>query len=261
MKIAHISDLHISAEGKTLGVAPMAENLGRVVAHINALAPDVVLVSGDISHEGTLAEVSRAGGILAGLNAPYYVTPGNHDERGALRHGLPAAALPAEEAAHLSYTLDVPRLRIISLDSSDPDTPNGRICPVRAAWLEAELAASAKPTVIFMHHPPMKFGVEETDHPPLEGADLLGGVVARHGHIERILCGHIHLFAQALWQGQLVCTAPSMGMRLSWSPAAATPSSFLVSPPAYLWHMVNADGLFITHAFSLDNPAGPFAFS
>ncbi len=260
MKIAQISDLHIVAEGKTLGVAPMAENLAKVVAHINGLKPDIVLVSGDIANEGRLDEVVRAAEILAKLDAPFYVTPGNHDNRGALQQGLPAAVLPAREAGHLSYTLDFPHVRILALDSSDPDVSNGRICRDRAAWLAAELAASSKPAVIFMHHPPIKFAVDETDKPPMEGADLLAEVVAQHSHIERILCGHIHLFAQALWQGRLVCSAPSLGMRLNWSPSSDKASSFLRSPPAFLWHMYNADKVMITHAFSLDESAGPFEF-
>ncbi len=261
MKIAQISDLHVVAEGKTLGVAPMAENLEKVVAHINGLRPDLVLVSGDIADTGRVAEVVRAAGILAGLKAPFYVTAGNHDTRGALRQGMPAAALPAQQTAHLSYALDLPELRILALDSTDPDAPNGRICTARAAWLEAELAASKKPTLIFMHHPPLKFSVDETDRPPLEGADVLGAVVAKHSHIVRILCGHIHLFAQALWQGKLVCTAPSMGMRLHWNPNSKAVSSFLRASPAYLWHMHNEDGQIITHAFSLDDVEGPFEFS
>jgi len=261
MKIAQISDLHVVAAGKTLGVAPMAENLEKVVAHINGLGPDMVLVSGDIADTGALAEVQRAAAILAQLEAPFFVVPGNHDARETLQKGMPAAALPAQEAGHLSYAVELPDMRILALDSSDPDAPNGRICKARADWLAAELAGSAKPTLIVMHHPPLKFAVDETDRPPLEGASLLADIVAQHSQIERILCGHIHLFAQALWQGRLVCAAPSMGMRLNWSPNSLGASSFLVSPPAYLWHMLNEDGELITHMFSLDDPEGPFAFT
>ncbi|NOR61488.1 MAG: phosphodiesterase [Rhodobacteraceae bacterium] len=261
MKIAQISDLHVVAEGKTLGVAPMAENLEKVVAHINGLGPDMVLVSGDIADTGALAEVQRAASILAKLEAPFYVVPGNHDTREALQQGMPAAVLPAREAGHLSYAVELPDMRILALDSSDPDAPNGRICEARAGWLAKELAVSAKPALIVMHHPPLKFAVDETDRPPLEGARLLADIVAQHSQIERILCGHIHLFAQALWQGCLVCTAPSIGMRLNWSPHSLAASSFLVSQPAYLWHMLNEDGELITHMFSLDDPEGPFAFT
>ncbi len=260
MNIAQISDLHITGTGLTCGVAPMAENLARVVAHINAQGADIVLVSGDICHNGLPAEAARAAGILAGLTAPYIITPGNHDTRAALRASFPPAVLPATEADHLSYVVEAGGLRFIALDSTDPDTPNGRICPARAAWLAARLAESDLPTMLFMHHPPMKCGLEETDSPPLEGAGRLGAVVAQHPQILRILCGHIHVPVQALWQGRLVCAAPSMGMRLSWTPQRLVPSRFFASAPAYLWHMHNADGSMVTHAFSLDAPDGPFDF-
>lgn len=260
MKIAQISDLHITSNGLTCGVAPMAENLAKVVAHINAQGADIVLVSGDICHNGLPDEAACAAEILAGLAAPYFITPGNHDGRAALRSAFPHAALPATETAHLSYVVEAGGLRFIALDSTDPDAPNGRICPARAAWLEARLAESNLPTLLFLHHPPMKCGLEETDTPPLEGASRLGAVVEKHPQILRILCGHIHILAQALWHGQLVCAAPSIGMRLSWSPARLSPSRFLSSAPAYLWHMHNADGTMVTHEFTLDAPNGPFDF-
>ncbi len=257
MKIAHISDLHLTVGGE----ARMGQNLEKLVAHINGLSPDMVLVSGDITHNALLVEAESAAEILAKLTAPYYLTPGNHDRREGLQAAFPAAALPADQQAHLSYVIEGETLRILALDSTDPDAPNGRICQARAAWLEAALGQSAKPALIFMHHPPMKCGVEETDCPPMQGADLLAKVVARHAQIERILCGHVHLPVQALWQGRLVCAAPSLGMRLSWSPNARASSQYFASSPAYLWHMQNADGGFVSHEFTLDDPAGPFDFT
>ena len=261
MKIAQISDFHIAAEGKTLGCAPMAENLARVVAHINTLKPDLVLVSGDITHDATLVEARRAAAILAGLGAPYYLTPGNHDDRDVLWQVFGGGAVPAREPVHLSNVLTTPAYKIIALDSTDPDAGNGRICRVRAAWLDAALGSDKCPTLVFMHHPPIKFAVEETDSPPLIGTGLLADVLARHPEVEKVLCGHIHLMAQGELAGRPVCTAPSIGMRLAWSPDGLTTSRFLLSPPAYLWHMHNQDGALITHEFTLDDPAGPFGFT
>ena len=261
MKIAQISDLHIVAEGDTLGVAPMAQNLARVVTHINEAKPELVLISGDIANTATLDETRRATTILAALDMPYYLTPGNHDDREVLWEAFGGNAVPARETAHLSYVFETNGYRIVALDSTDPDAHNGRICTARAAWLEARLAeAPTTPTIIFMHHPPMKCGVKETDSPPLDGASLLAEVVSRHSQIKRILCGHIHLPVQALWQGRLVCTAPSLGMRLRFDLSQELGSAFYASPPAYLLHMHNADGTLITHQLTLDNPVGPFSF-
>ncbi len=261
MKIAQISDLHLSATGKTLNVAPMAENLGETVARINRLAPDLVIVSGDITHAGQPAEAARAAKILAALQAPFYITPGNHDDRGVLRQVFGKTAMPGSEPGHASYCIDTPQLRLVALDSTDPDAPNGRICQTRADWLAAQLATASGPVILFMHHPPVRFGVEETDRPPLQGADLLADVVARHPAIERILCGHIHLQAQTLWQGCLVCVAPSLGMQLSWDPATPGPSRFFVSPPAFLLHMANDDGALVSHSFTVAPLPAPLDFS
>lgn len=261
MKIAQISDLHIAAKGKTLGRAPMAENLARVVAHINTQKPALVLVSGDITQSATLPEARRAAAILAGLEMPYYLTPGNHDDRAVLWQVFGGGALPAREAAHSSYVVSTPQYKIIALDSTDPDARNGRICASRAAWLEAALGTAPRPTLIFMHHPPIKCAVEETDSPPLIGAGLLAEAVARHPEVEKIMCGHIHLMAHSWLAGRPVCSAPSIGMRLAWSPNGLTTSRYLLSPPAYLWHMHNSDGVLVSHEFTLDNPDGPFGFT
>ena len=261
MRIAHISDLHIVADGATLGVAPMAQNLARVVTDLNSVKPDLVLVSGDIANTAQLAETRRAAYILNQLQMPYYVTPGNHDDRGVLWEAFGGQAVPAREIGHLSYALNAGGYRIIGLDSSDPEHRNGMICDSRASWLESQLAEFGEtPTLIFMHHPPVKCGVEETDNPPLKGAELLARVVSRHSQIERILCGHIHLPVQALWQGRQVCTAPSLGMRLRFDPNENKGSAFFVTPPAYLLHLHNADGELVSHQITLDEAAGPFGF-
>ena len=78
MLIAHISDLHIAGWGnKAYGIAPTAENLACCVDHINQLkpAPDLVLVTGDITYSSLLEEVERAASILAQLRYPFYILP------------------------------------------------------------------------------------------------------------------------------------------------------------------------------------------
>ena len=260
MKIAQISDLHLAATGKTIGLAPMAENLTRVVAHINSLSPDLVIVSGDITHEAQDEEARRAASLLGALDAPFYLTPGNHDDRDVLWKVFGGGAVPAREATHLSYVVNTPAYKIIALDSTDPDAANGRICAMRAAWLASALRTTPRPTLVFMHHPPIKFSIEETDAPALIGAERLAGIVSEHPEIERIMCGHIHLLAQGVFQGIHVCAAPSIGMRLHWTPDYLTRSRFMNAPPAYLWHMLNEDQALITHEFRLDDSEGPFEF-
>ena len=88
MLIAQISDTHIPRKGtKTYEIAPMAENLAQCVDHINQHnpKPDVVLVTGDITHSGQSEEFTHAAEFLNPFKMPFYVIPGNHDDRDLLR--------------------------------------------------------------------------------------------------------------------------------------------------------------------------------
>ena len=265
MLIAQISDTHIAAPGqKTYGIAPMAENLVRCVESINNLSmmPDVVLFSGDVTNDSTSAEAERAASILAALECPYYLVPGNHDDRDVLWDVFGGKACPSRSGGFINYVVEGEALRIIALDSVSQGESGGMICDGRAAWLRDCLAQGAgQPTVIFMHHPPLKCGVPETDLDGFAGADILGEVVAQHPNIERILCGHIHLLTHARWNGTVVTTAPSMGMQLELDLTQENPSRFLLADPAYLLHHWTPDQVLITHTIQVSDPNGPHEFA
>lgn len=71
--VAQISDTHIGDKH-----APhAADNLRQAVQMINARHPDAVILSGDIGENPEAWEKARS--ILAGLKAPLYYVPGNHD--------------------------------------------------------------------------------------------------------------------------------------------------------------------------------------
>jgi len=264
MLIAQISDTHIAGPGlKTNGIAPMAENLARCVDAINALTlqPDLVLLSGDVTNDFTHEEAQRAADILAALNSPLYLVPGNHDDRGVLWDVFGGGAIPARTDGFINYVINRFDLRIIALDSVAQGQSGGAFCDKRAAWLRAALDEGGnQPTVIFMHHPPLKCGVPETDQDGFEGVDTLGAIVAAYPNIQRILCGHIHLLTHACWNGTVVTTAPSMGMQLTLDLTQAQPSRFMVTDPGYLLHHWTAEKVLVTHAVMVRDMAGPYEF-
>ena len=264
MLIAQISDTHIAAPGqKTLGVAPMADNLQRCVTAINALSmkPDLVLLSGDVTNESTAAEADHAAGILNALECPYYLVPGNHDSREVLWDVFGGGAIPSRSDGFDNYVIQTPDMRVIALDSVARGQAGGMFCATRAKWLRSALAQGGnQPAIIFMHHPPLKFGVPETDQDGFSGAGLLGEIVAAHTNIERILCGHIHLLAHARWNGTIVTTAPSMGMQLALDLTQSGPSKFLLSEPAFLLHHWTPEQTLITHAVQVSNLGEPNGF-
>jgi hypothetical protein len=64
------------------------------------------------------------------------------------------------------------------MDTLLPGKAGGRVDAERLTWLDTRLAeASAKPTMIFMHHPPFKTAIEYRDGIGLEDADTMSEVV------------------------------------------------------------------------------------
>ena len=255
MLIAQISDLHIVGLGKkTYGIAPMDENLRLCVEHINQLSPkpDLVLVTGDITDTGSQEEFQHARDLLDDLNILYYVIPGNHDDRARLlstfNHGACSSIMGAEDQSFVNYVIDDFEIRLLAVDSTAPGKPGGEICDQRASWLDQRLSENTeKPTLIFMHHPPLKLGVIETDIDGFTGADKLGNIIKKYNNIEGILCGHVHLPTFTRWQGTIVSTAPSIGMRLLLDLTLEQPSQFLLEKPAYQLHYWTTEKNLVSH--------------
>ncbi|NOZ73578.1 MAG: phosphodiesterase [Chloroflexi bacterium] len=250
MLIAQISDTHLAGwDKKTFGIAPMAENLARCVNHINQFKPrpDLVLVSGDISNDGRKEELEQAAALLGELHIPYFVIPGNHDERALMTAAFSREVCPTESEEFIHYAIEGYDLRLIAVDSTVPGAPGGELCEVRAAWLDDKLCqANNQPTILFMHHPPVKFGVMETDIDGFIGADRLGDIVAKHSNVVRILAGHIHLSSLTQWRGIVVSTAPSTGMRL-FLDLTLERSAYILDEPCYQLHYWTPERHLVTH--------------
>jgi 3',5'-cyclic AMP phosphodiesterase CpdA len=264
MLIAQISDTHLSARGqKTCRVAPMANNLRRCVESINAFvpAPDVVLVSGDVTNDFAVNEAELAAEILSDLTMPFYVVPGNHDDRAVLAKVFGPKHCAMSSGGFLDYVIEAFALRIIALDTLDVGNAGGRIDAVQLDWLRTQLdAAPDQPTVIVAHHPPLKLGVPETDQDGFVGANALGKLLAEYSNIERFMCGHVHLHTNTLWCGTLVTTAPSIGMQLVLDLVDASESKFALADPAYLLHYWTEEQSLVTHCIQLSDLEGPFEF-
>jgi len=246
MLIIQITDTHIVLpDHKAYGVADTAESLSLCIKAINALEPkpDIVLVTGDISNNGKYQELVYAKSLLDKLNAPYFVIPGNHDNRDDLRTIFSGSTCPvASSEKFIQYVINQHEIRVIALDSTIPGKPGAEICSERLNWLEQQLAqAPQKPTLIFMHHPPVKCNVLETDQDGFIGSDRLGDVIEKYACIKAILCGHIHLQAHVSWRNTVISIAPSTQMRLLLDLTMQKESQFFLDKPAFQMHYWTPD--------------------
>src|SRR4029077_20368523 len=79
MRLIHLSDPHLLPPGElTLG-KDCSATLRSVIESFPA-RPDVVVVSGDISHDGSAEAYEVAGSVFDGLGCDVHFVPGNHDD-------------------------------------------------------------------------------------------------------------------------------------------------------------------------------------
>jgi 3',5'-cyclic AMP phosphodiesterase CpdA len=193
MLIAQVTDTHIKSAGRlAYRTVDTAEKLARCVEHLNNLdpRPDIVLMTGDLVDLGSVEEYAVLRRLLAPLDMPIYVVPGNHDDRRAMREAFADYDYLPGTGEFLHYVIDRYPIRLVGLDTMVPGQPGGEMCKTRLAWLDDQLASARDfPTLLFMHHPPFLTGIANMDWQNCRNGEDLGVMVERYPQVFRILCG------------------------------------------------------------------------
>lgn len=215
MLIAQISDLHIVEKNKHWLSEPateVTERLLRTISYINALnpIPDVVLLTGDATDDGSQASYVHLKELLESLKVPLYVIPGNHDRREEMRAAFLAHSyMPSK--GFIQYVIDDYPVRLIGLDSLVEGKSYGCICEQRLSWLEETFKTlSKKPTLIFMHHPPIKIGMNLFDKMNCVTPPAFKNLVQERDDLIGIITGHYHHLCVSSFGGKLCFLAPSV---------------------------------------------------
>jgi len=215
MLIAQISDTHILASASELPAAQLrADCLRRCIADINQQHPDVVIFTGDTVQHGQPEEYARLRELLAPLQAPLYLIPGNRDDNEAMRAAFNDKTYLPANRDFLHYTVEDYPVRLVALDSTLSGERKGRFCPERQAWLDAVLSEQPnRPTLLFIHHPPFDVGDHYIDgYRRPEEASALSDIVSRHPQVVGMLCGHVHCPVERQWAGTSARIMPSIAV-------------------------------------------------
>jgi 3',5'-cyclic-AMP phosphodiesterase len=218
--IAQISDTHLmDVDTGDVRAPKRIEWLHRCVRDINSLdpEPDAVIHTGDISQHGRHAEYMLAREILADLNMPFYVTPGNRDSRAELGKVFSQDGYLQPGSKFVQYAVDVGPICLVAVDSVCEGNRAGELCDERLGTLDELL--SRKPdtsTVLFMHHPP--FEVLTSNEPFQFGSrdvvDKFADILRHHPQITQIFCGHAHRSFVSDLADTRALTVPSIAVDL-----------------------------------------------
>ena len=169
------------------GEPPYPEVMNRAaVAEIDAIAPALVVVKGDLTSEGTMPEYDAFLDVYARAFGDRLVyVRGNHESW----HRLAVADQPVQVA-------DLPGARIVLIDTSVDGAENGAVRPEQLEELDGIAATSDRPILLFGHHhvwdpasaerPERYFGIVPDD------SERLVELVARRPAIIGYFAGHTH---------------------------------------------------------------------
>ena len=243
MLIAQISDTHILLPESDHPAASLrGDCLRRSVVDINRQRPDAVIFTGDTVQHGQPGEYAVLRELLAPLEAPLYLIPGNRDDTEALRAAFGDFAYLPETGDFLHYAIDEHEVRLVGIDSTLSGERKGRFCAARQAWLDGTLSEQPEqPTLLFIHHPPFDVGDHYVGgYRQQEEAEALEQIVARHSQVVGLLCGHVHWPVERAWAGTQARIMPSIAVDVR----KGVDEAAIQGRPIYMLHRVSrATGL------------------
>jgi len=213
--IAQISDTHILAPTSDHPAAELrADCLRRTVADVNQQQPDAVVFTGDTVQHGHPEEYARLRDLLAPLQSPLYLVPGNRDDKNEVRTAFSDCDYLPGAGEFLHYAIDDYDTRLVGIDSTSAGERKGRICEKRQAWLDETLREQPdRPTLLFIHHPPFDVGEHYVGgYRRPEEALALDRIVSGHPQVIGLLCGHVHWLVEREWAGTKARIMPSIAV-------------------------------------------------
>ncbi|SMN15152.1 3',5'-cyclic-nucleotide phosphodiesterase [uncultured Candidatus Thioglobus sp.] len=201
-----ISDCHIDDTAQSLGVDSQ-KNLATVVNKITTLPSDALLISGDLTHNGTLQSYKILKKILSPIQTDIFVIEGNHDN---FEH------LNAEFSSCLFTQFTLGLWDIISINSVQIGKTSGFVSQHALAKLDQQLShSSAKYSLVVLHHPIVSMNSTWDDTLSLENPDDLFALLKRHPKIQAALFGHAHESAEFNKNGIKIIACPSTAVQFN----------------------------------------------
>ncbi len=234
--LVQLSDSHLFAEadGRLLGM-DTCDSLQRVIALVEQEQPriDLVLATGDLSQDGSLASYQRFRQLTDSLAPQVRWFPGNHDEPAAMQAACAGTAL-------LDSVLDIGQWRIILLDSSIVGAVPGYFAEEQLSLLDQALdSAGARHVLVSFHHHPVSIGCRWMEPIGIRNPQALFARLAGRSQVKALLWGHVHQEFDQQLNGMRLLASPSTCVQF-----APGSEDFQVDheAPGYRWLRLHDDG-------------------
>jgi 3',5'-cyclic AMP phosphodiesterase CpdA len=185
-RLLHLSDLHFGFHREAL--------VDRLLARVAAARPDMVVVTGDLTHRGLGGQLDAARAFLDRIEAPLLLVPGNHDVpvwNPLSRLVSPFAAYERRFGPDLEPVRQAGDVRVLGINSTDPFSwQRGRFRQGEIGRL-IDNVDPAVVNVIALHHPLEQ--LPQMDKMPARRSDEAMHRLQAAG-VRIALSGHLHRF-------------------------------------------------------------------
>jgi 3',5'-cyclic AMP phosphodiesterase CpdA len=155
---------------------------------VNSLNPkaDLIIVTGDITFEGTLPEYKFAKNMVKGFEGELLLIPGNHDSRHI------GYQLFTEFFDNLEFYKEKDDMGLLGLDSTQPDKDEGHIGRDKYNWIQEKLSGPEKMKVVALHHHIVPVPNSGREQNIINDAGGVLDLVLKN-NVSLILMGHRHV--------------------------------------------------------------------
>ena len=246
LRLIQITDTHIHSEpGGKLGGVDVDQSLEKVLDHIrhHHWPADLILLTGDVGQDGGDRAYARVADALKPLGMPIYCLPGNHDY-------LPALAR-APEPLVWRTDFEFGGWHFLMLDSTIPRSSGGRFSEATLAALDQALSEKPDlPTLIAMHHQPVRMGSDWLDTMMIQNAENLFEILDRHPQTKAAIWGHVHQDLSTQHGDIKLYSTPSTCMQFKPNSEDSYPDD---ANAGYRWFNLYPNGNFETGVERIDN--------
>ena len=204
LQVLQVTDTHLfgSAQAALMGVNTLHtfDSVLNVIRN-NFNHADSMVITGDLSQDGSPESYHFLKDRLATLNMPNYWLCGNHDQP-ELMHSINPDAM--------QKVVSLGSWQIILLNSHVANEVHGYLSPTELNLLNQALTNNPdKHSLIALHHHPTAINSQWMDDIKLHNTNDLGDILEQHNNIKGIIHGHIHQDIEYSFCGIPVMATPS----------------------------------------------------
>lgn len=256
IRILQISDTHLfaHAQGELLGLNTR-QTFDAVVqmAYEDSLPLDMIILTGDLSHDGTPESYQYLADKLKIFTCPIYWIPGNHDVLTPMEKTLSETQLKSDKE------IIIANWHLLLLNSLVPGKASGYLEESELNKLKQFVETSKQPNLmVVLHHQPIPVASYWLDGVGLKNAYAFNSLIEQADRLKVVMFGHVHQAFDETLNNIRFIAVPSTSIQF-------LPNSFDFAldkkAPGYQYIELNLDGSINTSVRRLKNFESKIDFS